>query len=402
MGMKKPIPFFECGGKDMKALEGLKVIDFAKWLPGQYCGMVLADFGAEVIKVEDIKGDPTRQFFPEKAPGMSYWHLALNRNKKDIAVDLRTKDGRDIAEKLLRQADVCIEGFRPGFMESLGLDYKTISRENPKIVYCSLTGFGQTGKYKHKPAHDLNVVGLAGLTYLDAKEGGATVSDVQFSAMGGAFSGLSGILLALLAREKTGEGQYVDIGLFNAALSEETTIIASLIGAKEQGVKPFGRIGHYYNIYETKDGRYLSVGTIEPKFWEKMCKLIGKEELISRHKDFEHEEELIKTLSQEFKKKTQKEWLDLVGEEEFCLTPICSLEEVLKSDLAQESEMLLEKEEDLGKISYVKVPMKLSSTPAEIEKRAPKLGEHTTTILRKMLGYTKADIEALKAKNIIR
>ena len=164
----------------MKALEGIKVIDLSKWLPGQYCGMVLGDFGADVIKIDDIAGDSTRQFIPQKEKDMSYWHLALNRNKKGIAIDLRTEAGKDILRKLMLTADVVLEGFRPGFMAKLGLDYATISKENPRLVYCSITGFGQTGKYKHKPAHDLNIVGLAGINSLD-DVGNACVVDSKYN-----------------------------------------------------------------------------------------------------------------------------------------------------------------------------------------------------------------------------
>jgi crotonobetainyl-CoA:carnitine CoA-transferase CaiB-like acyl-CoA transferase len=132
----------------MQALEGFKVIDFSKWLPGQYCGMLLGDYGAEVIKVEDVKGDSTRNFFPEKAPGMSYWHLMLNRNKRGLAVDIRQKQGQEILLKLLQDADVFLEGFRPGYLTRYGLDYETVHALNPRLVYCSITGFGQ---HCHKP-----------------------------------------------------------------------------------------------------------------------------------------------------------------------------------------------------------------------------------------------------------
>ena len=146
----------------MQALEGIKIIDFSKWLPGQYCGMVLGDFGADVIKVEDVKGDVTRGFTPAKEPGMSYWHLMLNRNKRGITVNLKTPAGREVLLRLLKEADVFLEGFRPGYLKMLGLDYESVSKINPRLIYCSITGFGPEGKYKHMPSHDLNVIGLAG------------------------------------------------------------------------------------------------------------------------------------------------------------------------------------------------------------------------------------------------
>ena len=187
----------------MKALTGIKVIDFSKWLPGQYCGMVLGDFGADVIKVETPTGDDTRRFFPEALPGMSYWHLALNRNKRGITADIKTEGGRKLLLRLLSEADVFLEGFRPGYLARYGLDYATVREINPQLVYCSITGFGQTGSYRHKPAHDLNVIGLAGLNSLD-DVGSACVSEVQIAALGSSMNAVSGILLALLARERTG------------------------------------------------------------------------------------------------------------------------------------------------------------------------------------------------------
>ena len=383
----------------MKALEGIKVIDLSKWLPGQYCGMVLGDFGADVIKIDDIAGDSTRQFIPQKEQDMSYWHLALNRNKKGIAIDLRTEAGKDILRKLMLTADVVLEGFRPGFMAKLGLDYATISKENPRLVYCSITGFGQTGKYKHKPAHDLNIVGLAGINSLD-DVGNACVVDIQVSALGGSMNAVSGILLALFARERTGQGQYVDVSLYNTALSMEATAVSSLWGCQETGAEPFGRIAHYYNIYKTKDGKYLTVGTIEPKFWQELCRLIGRDDLGNRQFDFAHGEELGQALAEVFLLKTQQEWLALIDDRDFCVTPVCSLAEALNSELTSESGMIGVRDEDIGEIKYLQPAIKLSATPGAIDRRAPRLGEHREEILNS-LGYTVEEITRLKEGHVI-
>ena len=383
----------------MKALEGIKVVDLSKWLPGQYCGMVLGDFGADVIKIDDIAGDSTRQFIPQKEKDMSYWHLALNRNKKGIAIDLRTEAGKDILRKLMLTADVVLEGFRPGFMAKLGLDYATISKENSRLVYCSITGFGQIGKYKHKPAHDLNIVGLAGMNSLD-DVGNACVVDIQVSALGGSMNAVSGILLALFARERTGKGQYVDVSLYNTALSMEATAVSSLWGCQETGAEPFGRIAHYYNIYKTKDGKYLTVGTIEPKFWQELCRLIGREDLANRQLDFAHGEELGQALAEIFLLKTQQEWLTLINERDFCVTPVCSLAEALNSELTSESGMVAARNEDIGVVKYLQPAIKLSATPGAIERRAPRLGEHREEILHS-LGYAAEEIARLKEEHVI-
>lgn len=385
----------------MQALEGIKIIDFSKWLPGQYCGMALGDFGADVIKVEDVKGDVTRGFTPAKEPGMSYWHLMLNRNKRGITVNLKTPAGREVLLRLLKEADVFLEGFRPGYLKMLGLDYESVSKINPRLIYCSITGFGPEGKYKHMPSHDLNVIGLAGVA---APEDGTDISvpSVQVAALGGSLNAISGILMALYARERTGKGQLVNVDLYSSAINAEITAISSVIGCRETGMPSFGRTAsHYYSVYKTKDGRYLSIGTIEPKFWQKMCRLIDLPELESRQFDFAHSAEIKEKLAVAFAGKTQAEWLELIGKDEFCVTPIRTLQEALDSSLTTEqSQMLVTKKEDFGNYTYVKSAAKLSDTPGTIRKRAPYLGEHTQEVLESA-GYTKEEITAMHEKGEI-
>lgn len=385
----------------MQALEGIKIIDFSKWLPGQYCGMVLGDFGADVIKVEDVKGDVTRGFTPAKEPGMSYWHLMLNRNKRGITVNLKTPAGREVLLRLLKEADVFLEGFRSGYLKMLGLDYESVSKINPRLIYCSITGFGPEGKYKHMPSHDLNVIGLAGVA---APEDGTDISvpSVQVAALGGSLNAISGILMALYARERTGKGQLVNVDLYSSAINAEITAISSVIGCRETGMPSFGRTAsHYYSVYKTKDGRYLSIGTIEPKFWQKMCRLIDLPELESRQFDFANSAEIKEKLAAAFAGKTQAEWLELIGKDEFCVTPIRTLQEALDSSLTTEqSQMLVTKKEDFGDYTYVKSAAKLSDTPGTIRKRAPYLGEHTQEVLESA-GYKKEEIAAMHEKGEI-
>ena len=380
----------------MNLLEGIKVVDFSKWLPGQYCGMLLGDYGADVIKIEDLAGDATRKFWPEKAPGMSYWHMMLNRNKRGVALNIKKDGGRQALTRLLAEADVFLEGFRPEYLARYGLDYETLHKINPRLVYCSITGFGQNC---HKPAHDLNVIGLAGLNSLD-DVGGACVSEVQVSAIGSGLNALSGIAMALLARERTGQGQQLDVNLYATALSMQVTGISSLWGCQETGDTPFGRTAHYYNIYQTKDKRFLTVGTIEPKFWQRFCDLIECPELEKRQFDFAHEAELKKLVASKIAAKTQKEWLELIGAAEFCVTPVCSLDEALRSQLTAQENMLQEQECDLGKLRYVSGPVKFSDAGAVISRRAPYLGEHTQEVLA-ALGYSDEAMSALSAEGAI-
>lgn len=380
----------------MKLLEGVKVIDFSKWLPGQYCGMLLSDYGADVIKIEDLAGDATRRFWPEKEPGMSFWHLMLNRNKRGVALNLKAEGGRELLLKLLAEADVFLEGFRPGYLARYGLDYETVHKINPRLVYCSITGFGQKC---HKPAHDLNVIGLAGLNSLD-DIGRACVSEVQVSAIGSGLNALSSISMALFARERSGEGQWLDVNLYATALSMQVTGASALWGCVETGDKPFGRIAHYYNIYRTKDGRYLTVGTIEPKFWQRFCDLIECPELEKRQYDFAHEDELLQLLEQKLAEKTQAEWLELIGGAEFCVTPVCSLEEALQSELTQQENIVQEADCDLGRLHYLGGPVKFSAAQSAITRRAPRLGEHTQEVLRE-LGYSEEQLTELRAAKAV-
>lgn len=380
----------------MKLLEGVKVIDFSKWLPGQYCGMLLGDYGADVIKIEDLAGDATRRFWPEKEPGMSFWHLMLNRNKRGVALNLKAEGGRELLLQLLAEADVFLEGFRPGYLARYGLDYETVHKINPRLVYCSITGFGQKC---HKPAHDLNVIGLAGLNSLD-DIGRACVSEVQVSAIGSGLNALSAISMALFARERSGEGQWLDVNLYATALSMLVTGASALWGCAETGDKPFGRIAHYYNIYRTKDGRYLTVGTIEPKFWQRFCDLIECPELEKRQYDFAHEDELLQLLEQKLAEKTQAEWLELIGGAEFCVTPVCSLEEALQSELTQQEDIVQEADCDLGRLHYLGGPVKFSAAQSAITRRAPRLGEHTQEVLRE-LGYSEEQLTELRAAKAV-
>ena len=374
----------------MNLLDGIKVVDFSKWLPGQYCGMLLGDYGADVIKIEDLAGDATRRFWPQKAEGMSYWHLMLNRNKRGVALNIKKPGGRELLLKLLSEADVFLEGFRPGYLARYGLDYETVKEINPRLVYCSITGFGQKS---HKPAHDLNVIGLAGLNSLD-DIGRACTSEVQVSAVGSGLNALAAISMALLARERTGHGQWLDVNLYATALSMQVTGISALWGCEQTGEKPFGRTAHYYNIYRTKDGRYLTVGTIEPKFWQRFCDLIACPELEKRQYDFACEEELKDIVADKIAQKTQSEWLELIGKAEFCVTPVCSLDEALASELTAEEEIITEADSDLGKLRYIKGPVKFNEAQAEVRLRAPKLGEHTLDVLEE-LGYSAEEIAAL-------
>ena len=381
------------------ALQGIRVVDFSQWLPGQYCGMVLADFGADVIKVEGVKGDPNRSFAPQLSPGMSSWNLALNRNKRGVTVNLKTEEGIGILKRLLKNADVFLEGFRPGYLQSRGLGYEDIFKINPGLVYCSITGFGQDSKFKQQPAHDLNIIGLSGMDFLN-DSGNVAISEVQVSAIGSSLNAVAAISMALLAQERTGKGQHIDVSLYNTALSMQIVSLASILGCRVTGDTPFGRRAHYYDVYRTKDGKYISVGTIEPKFWQKFCDMAGLPELKDRQYDFAHEEEIAQMISNKLKTKTRDEWAALSEDGLFCVTPVYSPDEALENDMTAASGMLKTHQEDVGRITYLNSAVKMSETPGSIRFRAPYVGEHNCEVL-KALGYSDEEIAMFKEKGII-
>lgn len=353
-------------------LKGIKVVDFSKWLPGQYCGMMLADYGADVIKVESPKGDDPRRFTPQIAENMSYWHMMLNRNKRDVVVDLKTPEGVAALTKLLQDADVFLEGFRAGYLAQFGLDYESVKKINPRLIYVSITGFGQKS---HKPGHDLNVIGLASLSGLDD---GTEIAlpDLQMSALTGSTNAFATICMCLFNREKTGLGRHLDVSLYASGLNMKITGIAAMYGCDAQKCKPFSRVSHYYGVYQCKDGRYMTVGTIEPKFWNRLCDLIECPELKERQFDFDHEKDLIKIIGDKFKTKTQAEWLALIGDEEFCVTPILTMREALNSELTKEQNILMSvQDKDFGELHYIGYPVKISDYEQKTPQRAQWLGE---------------------------
>jgi crotonobetainyl-CoA:carnitine CoA-transferase CaiB-like acyl-CoA transferase len=297
------------------------------------------------------------------------------------------------------QADVFLEGFRPGFLQSKGLGYEAMHALNPRLVYCSITGFGQEGKYAKQPAHDLNIIGLSGMNFLN-DSGNVAISEVQVSAIGGSLNAVAAISMALLARERTGKGQYVDISLYNTALSMQIVSLASILGCRVTGDTPFGRRAHYYDVYRTKDGKYISVGTIEPKFWQKFCDMTGLPELKDRQYDFAHEEEIARMISDKLKTKTRDEWMALAENGTFCVTPVYSPDEVLDHDMTAASGMLETRPEDIGPVTYLNAAIKLSDTPRRVRFRAPYAGEHNREVLG-ALGYTNEEISTFKAKGII-
>jgi crotonobetainyl-CoA:carnitine CoA-transferase CaiB-like acyl-CoA transferase len=380
------------------ALQGIRVLDLSRMLPGPYCSMMLADLGAEVIKIEEPKiGDPTRHS-PPMIDGRSAAFIQVNRNKKSVALDLKQPEGRDIFLKLASTADCVLEQFRPGVVDRLGVDYSTVAEVNPRIVYCSLTGFGQNGPHRERSGHDLNYLALSGVLGLTTDEHGKPViPGVQVADLAGGMIAAFAMLGALLARERTGRGQYIDVSMFDVMLSMLPVPAAHHFAGKtiEVGGK-YALSGAYpfYNVYETSDGKFMTLGALEPKFWANFCRRVGSEDLISRQFDSGVEREsLFDEVRAIFKSRTRDEWIEMMRDADCCCEPVLSMSEAFEHAQTRAREMIQEpvsaKSKALG-FSY-----KMSDTPPHCVTQAPALGEHTDELLRE-IGFDDSQLSKLR------
>ena len=373
----------------MQALTGIRVLDMSRLLPGPYCTMLLADFGAEVIKIEEPgKGDYSRSF-PPFLKDFGYWHLQLNRNKQSVVLDLKSEEGKKIFLELIKTADVVVESYRPGVLKKLGVDYEAAAKVNPKIIYCSLSGYGSKGPLAHKADHDLGYLSLAGVTAMSGEADGApAIPGVLMADMNAALSAGMSIMIALRHAALTGQGQEIDISLFNVAMNLMPGAASLFFGSgfvAERGNNWLTGAYANYNIYATADGRYVSVGCLEKKFWRNLCLGLDKEELIDMIDDESNHPYLKEQLAAAFKQKTMREWEEFFADKDACVTPVLNFKEAVESEQVQANEMVLNVQDDeLGEYQQLGFAMKLSKTPAQLNKRAPRLGEDTEKILAQL------------------
>lgn len=371
----------------MQALSGIRVLDMSRLLPGPYCTMLLADFGAEVIKIEEPgKGDYSRSF-PPFLKDFGYWHLQLNRNKQSVVLDLKSEEGKNTFLELVKTADVVVESYRPGVLEKLGVDYAAAAKVNPKIIYCSLSGYGSKGPLAHKADHDLGYLSLAGVTAMSGEADGApAIPGVLMADMNAALSAGMSIMIALRHAALTGQGQAIDISLFNVAMTLMPGAASLFFGSgfvAERGNNWLTGAYANYNIYKTSDGRYVSVGCLEKKFWRSLCNALGRDELTDMIDDEKNHPYLKEELAAIFRQKTMREWEAYFTDKDACVTPVLNFKEAVESAQVQANEMVLEvQDEELGSYQQLGFAMKLSKTPARLTKRAPRLGEDTEKVLK--------------------
>ena len=389
----------------MSALAGLRVLDLSRLLPGGFCSLLLADLGAEVLKVEDTGmgdyvrwGPPHYEGADESAKSSLF--LALNRSKRSVRINLKEEAGREVLLKLAREHDVLLESFRPGVLDRLGVGYERLREENPGIVYCAITGYGQDGPNRDRSGHDMNYLGLVGLLGLTGEADGPPIQSAgQIADIGGgALMAAIGILAAVRERDRSGEGQLVDVSMADGSLSWLALVAGAYLcnGEVPQrgGLELAGKLA-CYRPYACKDG-HVTLGALEPKFWAAWCTGVGREDLIEQQfatagSETHAEVERI------FLERTRDEWREFASRHDCCLEPVLDLGEALDSELVRAREMVVELDQPgAGEpVRQLGTPIKLSRTPAEAPRPGPALGEHTDEVLGG-LGYSGAEIEAMK------
>ena len=379
------------------ALEDVRVLDLSRLLPGGFCTLLLADMGADVLKVEDTGGGDYIRWMPpyygneeqQRDGTASAYFLALNRNKRSLRLNLKDERGRDVLLRLAEDYDVLVESFRPGVMDRLGVGYDALRERNPRLIYCPISGYGQDGPLTARSGHDTNYLALNGLLGLTGRRGGPPIQSAgQIADLGGGgLMAAVGILAALHERERSGEGQMVDISMTDGALSWLAMVAARYFA--EQKVPHRGEpelTGGIacYVPYETKDGGWVSLGALEPKFWQNWCNGVGRPDLIE--KQFEHpDSEAGAEIAAVFKERTRDEWTAFAGEHDCCLEPILDLDEALESELVQARGMVVELDQPgIGAVKQLGAPIKLSRTPADTTGAAPALGADTDEVLREI------------------
>ena len=400
----------------MQALEGIKVLDFCRNAPGMFATTVLADLGADVLMIERPM-DETRAAYEKLVAGIDgegdeRRHAAFNalqRNKRSLALNLKEPEAQKIFQKLAETADVVVEGFRPGVMDRLGAGYEKVRSINPRAVYCSVSGYGQDGPYSQMAGHDINYISFAGALGLIGPQDGRPAIPLNLIAdyAGGGLCGAVGILAALMAREKTGKGQYVDIAMSEGVLYMLSGLVSDVLSrgiSAERGGNRLNGGAPYYNVYRTKDDKYFSIAAIEPWFWENLCRSVGLEDLLPHQDSTGHKKaEVEQALADAFSAKTRDEWFETLKDANISGGKVYSLEEALDDPHAQQRGMVLEIESSAipeGKVRQVATSIHLSQNPGQVRHLGSVTGQHTANVLEE-LGFDAATVADLKQRQVV-
>ena len=393
------------------ALQGIKVIDLSRMAPGPFCTMVLGDLGADVIRVEEPGGgrmarERSANTDEAKAKRNAAFN-ALNRNKRSIALNLKDESAQEVLYQLVRDADVFVEGFRPGVVSRLGCTYETLSGINPRLVYSSLSGYGQDGPYSGLVGHDINYISVGGALGVIGERGGVPVIPYNIIAdfAGGGLHAATAVLAAIIARGHTGKGQYVDVAMSDGVAYMMASVMSAYFSdgvIATPGAMSLNGAAPYYNVYECRDGRYLSVGCIEPWFWAVLCNALGRDDLIPIQFETEQAEYIKGELRDIFITKDRDEWWEtLSGIDNIAVAKVSSLDEVASDPQNLHREMVIEAGEVNGRlVRQVGIGPKLSDTPGSVRFTGATTGQHTNEVLAE-LGYSPDVIVALRESGAV-
>ncbi|HEY6240843.1 MAG TPA: CaiB/BaiF CoA-transferase family protein [Burkholderiales bacterium] len=384
-----------------KPLSGVRVLDLTRLLPGPMATLHLADMGADVIKIEDTGAGDYARAMGRTRDGMSDFFRLVNRNKRAMRLDLKQEQGREVFLRLAKGADVVVEGFRPGIMAKLGVGYDAVAAVNPRLVYCSITGYGQDGPYAQRAGHDINYIGYAGVGDQIGTAEMPVVPNFQIAdLLGGALVPAMGILAALIDAKSGGRGCHVDVSMTDAVLAHA---IFPLLGFLARGKAPGRGSGMLdgglpcYNVYPTRDGRWMAVGALEIKFWETLCDILGCPELKGQHIVYGEEAKPVKErLVAAFASRTQHEWSEVFGRADCCVSPILTVDEALADQQLRARGMTVVEEG----LTQLAPPVKFSEFEFTIVRPAPGPGEHTDEVLREA-GFLDSEIAALRRNAVI-
>ena len=389
----------------MAPLDGLRVLDLSRLLPGPLCTMILGDLGADVIKVEQPEIGDYARAMPPFVGDTGAAFLMLNRNKRSITLDLKNAEAREILCKLATRADVFVETYQPGVAERLGVGYPVMSKENERIIYCSISGYGQSGPYRDLVGHDLTYAAYSGaIGATGAKGGPPVIPAVQVSDIQGGMYAVIAIMAALHQREKTGKGEFIDVSLMDVAVASMIMPLSFYFAgaSTERGASLLSGGAPFYNVYETADRKFISIAPLEPKFWMELCKMLG----LQKYEDMQlASEEIAEKMHQDlatvFRKKSRHEWLKILNEHQIPCAPVYDLDEVAADPHVRSRKMIFELEtKSFGKLNQLATPIRMSKNQLDAKLPPPKLGEHTFQILQE-LGYSAMDAESLKSRGAI-
>lgn len=386
-------------------LSGLRVVDFSRLFAGPYCTMMLADLGAEVVKVEAPEGDEARRFGPPFLGGEGMNFMALNRNKRSVVLDLRSPLGLDVARRLARRADVVVENFRPGVTERLGIDYESLARENPALVYCSISGFGREGPYASRPALDLILQAMTGVMHRQGRGVRPELVVITVADTFAAALAVQGILAALMARERDGVGQRVEVTLFDALIAAQGY---RMISRADRVELPAWEDVCPYQAFRGADGGWFVVAVVSQANWEALCRCLGREDLLldARFADnasrVEHRDALVPELERAFASRPSGEWLRLLTQAGVPAGPVRTVEDLFTDPHVLSSKALVEADHPTaGRVLTMGTALRLSRTPPVVAGAAPLLGQHTREVLREV-GLSDAEVEDLARNGAIK